>query len=131
MYFNDFPQIKYDPTGSGTYTTIQDIMTRIKVRDYIKNNASLFAKYSVTTTSTNLPNFLYSNSRPFEVQRRCAISQYVHWSLPYIIISIFTPNYATRSSPRVGLSASIQIDLSSLHIIVLIFSFNSSSMQCP
>ena len=47
MYFNDFPQIKYDCTGNGTFTTIQDIMTRIKVRDYIKENTSLFAKYNV------------------------------------------------------------------------------------
>ena len=52
MYFNDYPQIQYDPTGSGTYTTIQDIMTRIKVRDYIKNNASLFSKYSVPDGDT-------------------------------------------------------------------------------
>ena len=47
MYFNNFPQIPYDPTGSGNFSTIQDIMVRIKVRDYIKENASLFAKYSV------------------------------------------------------------------------------------
>ena len=52
MYFNDFPKIKYDPTGNGTFTTIQDIMVRIKVRDYIKNNASLFAKYSVPDGQT-------------------------------------------------------------------------------
>ncbi len=47
MYFNDFPLIKYDCTGNGNFTTIQDIMTRIKVRDYIKENASIFAKYAV------------------------------------------------------------------------------------
>ena len=47
MYFNDFPRIKYDCTGNGNFTTIQDIMTRIKVRDYIKENASIFSKYSV------------------------------------------------------------------------------------
>jgi len=52
MYFNEFPQIKYDPTGSGNYTTIQDIMTRIKVRDYIKNNTSIFSKYSVPDGET-------------------------------------------------------------------------------
>ena len=52
MYFNDFPQIKYDCTGNGNFTTIQDIMTRIKVRDYIKNNGSLFAKYSVPDGET-------------------------------------------------------------------------------
>ena len=47
MYFNNFPQIQYDPTGSGNFSTIQDIMTRIKVRNYIKNNTSMFARYSV------------------------------------------------------------------------------------
>jgi len=52
MYFNNFPQIQYDPTGNGTFSTIQDIMTRIKVRDYIKNNTSLFSKYSVPDGST-------------------------------------------------------------------------------
>ena len=52
MYFNDFPQIKYDCTGNGNFTTIQDIMTRIKVRDYIKNNGSIFAKYSVPDGET-------------------------------------------------------------------------------
>ena len=52
MYFNDFPQIKYDCTGNGTFTTIQDIMTRIKVRDYIKENTSLFSKYTVDDGET-------------------------------------------------------------------------------
>ena len=52
MYFNNFPQIQYDPTGSGTFSTIQDIMTRIKVRDYVKNNTSIFAKYSVPDGET-------------------------------------------------------------------------------
>jgi len=52
MYFNNFPQIQYDPTGSGTFSTIQDIMTRIKVRDYVKNNTSIFSKYSVPDGST-------------------------------------------------------------------------------
>ena len=52
MYFNDFPQIKYDCTGNGTFTTIQDIMTRIKVRDYIKENTSLFSKYDVADGET-------------------------------------------------------------------------------
>jgi len=52
MYFNDFPEIKYDPTGSGNYNTIQDIMTRIKVKDYIKNNTAIFAKYGVPDGAT-------------------------------------------------------------------------------
>ena len=52
MYFNNFPQIQYDPTGSGNFSTIQDIMTRIKVRNYIKNNTSMFARYSVPDGET-------------------------------------------------------------------------------
>ena len=52
MYFNNFPQIQYDPTGSGNFSTIQDIMTRIKVRDYVKNNTSIFSKYSVPDGNT-------------------------------------------------------------------------------
>ena len=64
MYFNNFPQIKYDPTGSGTFSTIQDIMTRIKVRDYVKNNASIFSKYSVPDGETPemVAFFLYGDS---------------------------------------------------------------------
>lgn len=47
MYFHNFPEIEYDPTGSGFYNTIQDITTRIKVREWIINNGALFAKYIV------------------------------------------------------------------------------------
>ena len=52
VYFNNFPRIQYDCTGNGDFSTIQDIMTRIKVRDYLKNNASLFAKFSVPDGET-------------------------------------------------------------------------------
>ena len=52
MYFNDFPLIKYDCTGNGNFTTIQDIMTRIKVRNYIRLNGALFAKHSVKDGET-------------------------------------------------------------------------------
>jgi len=47
MYFHNFPEIEYDPTGSGFYNTIQDITTRIKVREWIINNGALFSKYIV------------------------------------------------------------------------------------
>ena len=48
MYFTrNFPTIDYDPTGSGDTKKIQDIITRIKVRDGIRERASLFSKYSV------------------------------------------------------------------------------------
>ena len=38
MYFNQFPTIDYDVTGDGTTTTIKDLLLRVKVRDYIKEN---------------------------------------------------------------------------------------------
>ena len=47
MYFNQFPTIAYDVTGDNTTSEIKDILIRVKVRDYIKNNRSWFAKYIV------------------------------------------------------------------------------------
>ena len=52
MYFHNFPEIEYDPTGSGFFNTIQDITTRIKVREWIINNGALFSKYIVSNGDT-------------------------------------------------------------------------------
>ena len=52
MYFNQFPTIDYDVTGDGTTTTITDLLLRVKVRDYIKENRSWFAKYIVEHDET-------------------------------------------------------------------------------
>ena len=52
MYFNQFPTIEYDVTGNGTKTTIKDLLLRVKVRDYVKNNRSWFAKYIVEQDET-------------------------------------------------------------------------------
>ena len=52
MYFNQFPTIEYDVTGDGTKTTIKDLLLRVKVRDYVKNNRSWFAKYIVEQDET-------------------------------------------------------------------------------
>ena len=48
MYFHEFPTTDYDPTGSGFTNQIQDIMIRVKVRDWIKNNGALFSKLIVS-----------------------------------------------------------------------------------
>ena len=48
MYFHNFPTTSYDPTGSGFTNQIQDILIRVKVRDWIKNNGALFSKYIIT-----------------------------------------------------------------------------------
>ena len=47
MYFQPFPTIKYDPTGSGYTSEIKDITTRVKVKQWVRAKASLFAKFDV------------------------------------------------------------------------------------
>ena len=47
MYFRDFPEINYDISGNGVTTTIRDITLRLKVKEYIKTNISLFSKYDI------------------------------------------------------------------------------------
>ena len=52
MYFHFFPTTTYDPTGSGFTNEIQDIMVRVKVRDWSKNNGALFQKVVVSEGDT-------------------------------------------------------------------------------
>jgi len=52
MYFHPFPTIKYDPTGSGYTTEIQDIMTRVAVKKWVRNKAASFALYDVPNGAT-------------------------------------------------------------------------------
>ena len=52
MYFNAFPTIKYDPTGSGYTTEIKDIMTRVAVKKWVRDKAAAFTTYSVPNGST-------------------------------------------------------------------------------
>ena len=48
MYFsNNFPTTYYDPTGSGTFTKVQDILTRIKIKDEVRERNALFSIYTV------------------------------------------------------------------------------------
>ena len=52
MYFHTFPTTEYDPSGSGFTNQIQDILIRVKVRNWIKNNGALFSKYIVSEGDT-------------------------------------------------------------------------------
>ena len=52
MYFNAFPTIKYDPTGSGYTAEIKDIMTRVAVKKWVRNKAAAFALYDVPNGAT-------------------------------------------------------------------------------
>ena len=48
MYFsNNFPTTYYDPTGSGTYTRVKDILTRIKIKDEVRERNAMFSVYTV------------------------------------------------------------------------------------
>ena len=47
QYFENFPKIIYDITGRGDFKVVTDLLRRVKVRDGIKNNISLFDKYNV------------------------------------------------------------------------------------
>ena len=64
MYFNPFPTISYDPTGSGYTNTIKDITTRVKVRQWVRNKAAMFAKYDVQDAMTPemVAFYLYDNA---------------------------------------------------------------------
>ena len=52
MYFNNFPTIKYDPTGNGYTTEIKDILTRVAVKKWLRNQIALFSLYDVPEGAT-------------------------------------------------------------------------------
>ncbi len=47
MYFTKFPKMLYDLKSDGNVKVVTDIFRRIKVRDKIGDNISLFDKYNV------------------------------------------------------------------------------------
>ena len=52
MYFQGFPTIDYDPIGDGNYKTVTDILTRIKIKQSIRDNLALFSKYDIREGET-------------------------------------------------------------------------------
>lgn len=52
QYFNTFPRRLYDIDNSGNTKLVTDIFRRMKVRDSIKDNAALFARYDVQNGDT-------------------------------------------------------------------------------
>jgi len=51
-YFSRFPKMAYDIAGTGDYRLVTDIIKRIKIRDTIKENSSLFDLYDVQSGET-------------------------------------------------------------------------------
>ncbi len=52
QYFEEYPKIVYDLVGKGDYKVVTDLLRRVKVRDGVKNNVSLFDKYNVKDGET-------------------------------------------------------------------------------
>jgi len=51
-YFNSFPKMLYDVDKSGNFKLVTDIFRRIKMREALKDNIALFAKYNVPNGET-------------------------------------------------------------------------------
>ena len=47
MYFERFPKGQYIIPGTKNYKLVSDLWRRIKIRDKIKNEASLYSEYFV------------------------------------------------------------------------------------
>ena len=86
MYFsNNFPTTFYDPTGSGTFTKVQDILTRIKIKDEVRERNALFSIYTVPQ---GLSPELVSNLIYGDVEYYCVIlmmnkvfNRYYEWPM--------------------------------------------------
>jgi len=52
MYFSKFPKGLYDINGDGRKKLVTDLMTRIKIREKIKNESSLYDSYDVPNGET-------------------------------------------------------------------------------
>ena len=52
MYFNYFPQLIYDMKNNGNEKLVTDLFRRVKIRDAILDEASLYEHYYVTNVET-------------------------------------------------------------------------------
>ena len=68
MYFTRFPQGQYIIPGTKEYKLVCDLWRRIKIRDKIKNEASLYSEY-----------FVADGERPETIAERQFGSPELHW----------------------------------------------------
>ena len=52
MFFTKFPKLAYDISGNNNYKLVTDILRRVKIKNAIKDNASLFDQYDVRNGET-------------------------------------------------------------------------------
>ena len=68
MYFERFPKGSYILPGTTTYKQVVDLFRRIKIKDKIKNEASLYSEYFVT-----------NGERPEQIAHKHFGSTELHW----------------------------------------------------
>ena len=68
MYFTRFPKGQYIIPGTKEYKLVSDLWRRIKIRDKIKNEASLYSEY-----------FVADGERPETIAERHFGSPELHW----------------------------------------------------
>lgn len=67
-YFEQFPKGKYDILGNKNYKLVTDLFRRIKIRDKIKDVASLYSEYTVQ-----------NGERPEHVAMKHFGNSQLHW----------------------------------------------------
>ena len=80
MYFSLFPKRTYDISGNGNEKLVTDILRRIKIRESIKDNSSLFDKYDVSNGET-----------PEEIAYKIYGSPEYHWVV--LLLNDITDRY--------------------------------------
>ena len=80
MFFSLFPKRTYDISGDGNEKLVTDILRRIKIRESIKDNSSLFDKYDVSNGET-----------PEEIAYKIYGSPEYHWVV--LLLNDITDRY--------------------------------------
>ena len=80
MFFSLFPKRTYDISGNGNEKLVTDILRRIKIRESIKDNFSLFDKYDVSNGET-----------PEEIAYKIYGSTEYHWVI--LLLNDITDRY--------------------------------------
>ena len=64
MYFNSFPKIPYDSTGTGQFKDVTNLLRRVAIRTKARTNALLFDTYDVKEGETpeSIADKLYGDS---------------------------------------------------------------------
>lgn len=87
-YFENFPTILYSLDNKATYKEVRNIMRRVIIREYIKNNGSLYVEYDTQDgdTAEIIADKLYGDSN-------------MHW-IVFLMNDIINPYYDMPLSSR-------------------------------